>query len=276
MIEVSKEAGERKMDIGFIGLGKMGLNMALNVHEQGWPIIGFDVTKEARATAREQGLSVVDSLSELLKALNKRRVIFLSTPAGQITNQLAAELVEQLAPEDIKGAREGACLMVGGAPEAVKVLTPFFEDLACEQGYLYAGKSGAGHYLKMVHNGIEYVMMQAMGEGFNLLEAAEYDFALEKVADVWNHGSIIEARLMGLAKEVFAENPTLANLEGKVAANGEAKWMIEEALRLEMPVPTTALSLFTRNESMLANHFSNKVVASLRQGFGGHEVVKSQ
>lgn len=128
----------------------------------------------------------------------------------------------------------------------------------------------------MVHNGIEYVMMQAMGEGFNLLRAAEYDFALEKVADVWNHGSIIEARLMGLAKEVFAENPTLANLEGKVAANGEAKWMIEEALRLEMPVPTTALSLFTRNESMLANHFSNKVVASLRQGFGGHEVVKSQ
>ena len=212
MIEVSKEAGERKMDIGFIGLGKMGLNMALNVHEQGWPIIGFDVTKEARAAAREQGLSVVDSLPELLKALNKRKMIFLSTPAGQITNQLVAELVEQLAPEDIivdsgnsnfhdsvanaqfakekgiyfidcgtsggiKGAREGACLMVGGAPEAVKVLTPFFEDLACEQGYLYAGKSGAGHYLKMVHNGIEYVMMQAMGEGFNLLEAAEYDFA---------------------------------------------------------------------------------------------------
>lgn len=162
MIEVSKEAGERKMDIGFIGLGKMGLNMALNVHEQGWPIIGFDVTKEARATAREQGLSVVDSLPELLKALNKRRVIFLSTPAGQITNQLVAELVEQLAPEDIivdsgnsnfhdsvanaqlaeekgiyfidcgtsggiKGAREGACLMVGGAPEAVKVLTPFLK-----------------------------------------------------------------------------------------------------------------------------------------------------
>ena len=100
MIEVSKEAGERKMDIGFIGLGKMGLNMALNVHEQGWPIIGFDVTKEARATAREQGLSVVDSLSELLKALNKRKVIF-KYPAGQITNQLVAELVEQLAPEDI-------------------------------------------------------------------------------------------------------------------------------------------------------------------------------
>ncbi|WP_086314783.1 6-phosphogluconate dehydrogenase (decarboxylating) [Enterococcus sp. 7F3_DIV0205] len=299
------------MIIGFIGLGKMGLNMALNVQAQGWEIIGYDVNNEARETANQKGLSVADSLDSLLKALNKKKVIFLSTPAGMITNQLVADLTEVLGVGDIivdsgnsnfhdsvsnaekakvkgiyfidcgtsgglKGAREGACLMVGGEKEAVVVLEPFFKDLACENGYLYAGKSGAGHYLKMVHNGIEYAMMQAMGEGFNLLEASDYSFALDEVASVWNHGSIIEARLMGLAADIFSDDPTLASLEGKVASNGEAKWMIEEALRLEMPVPTTALSLFVRNESMLTNHFSNKVVASLRRGFGGHAVVESQ
>ncbi|MEI5990452.1 phosphogluconate dehydrogenase (NAD(+)-dependent, decarboxylating) [Enterococcus crotali] len=299
------------MIIGFIGLGKMGLNMALNVQAQGWEIIGYDVNNEARETAKQKGLSVVDSLDNLLKALNKKKVIILSTPAGTITNRLVAELTEVMKSEDIivdsgnsnfhdsvsnaekakvkgiyfidcgtsgglKGARDGACLMVGGEKEAVSVLEPFFKDLACENGYLYAGTSGAGHYLKMVHNGIEYAMMQAMGEGFNLLEASDYSFALDEVASVWNHGSIIEARLMGLAADIFSEDPALASLEGKVASNGEAKWMIEEALRLEIPVPTTALSLFARNESMLTNHFSNKVVASLRQGFGGHAVVKSQ
>lgn len=299
------------MIIGFIGLGKMGLNMALNVQAQGWEIIGYDVNNEARETAKQKGLSVADSLESLLKALNKKKVIFLSTPAGMITNRLVADLTEVLGVGDIiidsgnsnfhdsvsnaekakvkgiyfidcgtsgglKGAREGACLMVGGEKEAVVVLEPFFKDLACENGYLYAGKSGAGHYLKMVHNGIEYAMMQAMGEGFNLLEASDYSFELDEVASVWNHGSIIEARLMGLAADIFSDDPTLANLEGKVASNGEAKWMIEEALRLEMPVPATALSLFVRNESMLTNHFSNKVVASLRRGFGGHAVVESQ
>ncbi|MGM0213726.1 6-phosphogluconate dehydrogenase (decarboxylating) [Enterococcus sp. AZ109] len=288
----------------------MGLNMALNVKDKQWDVIGFDASNSAREKAEAENIQTVDSIAALLAALDERKVVFLSTPAGKITNSLVLDLTKALNEGDViidsgnsnfhdslanykvakdqgiyfidcgtsggmEGARNGACLMVGGDEEAVKAVEPFFKDLACEDGYLYSGKAGSGHYLKMVHNGIEYAMMQAIGEGFHLLEASEYDFDLEKVAKVWNHGSVIEAKLMELAEQSFAKDPHLAEIKGEVDASGEAKWTIEEALSRNIPVPTIALSLFVRNESKIPDSFSNKVVASLRHGFGGHAVVKS-
>ncbi|WP_429962854.1 phosphogluconate dehydrogenase (NAD(+)-dependent, decarboxylating) [Enterococcus sp. AZ072] len=298
------------MKIGFIGLGKMGLNMALNVMDKQWEVVGFDASSQAREKAEAEHVRTVRSIETLLDSLDEQKILFLSTPAGEITNLLVTDLLKALNRGDViidsgnsnfhdslnnyhagkkqgvhfvdcgtsggmEGARHGACLMVGGDEEAVKIVEPFFKDLACEDGYLYSGKAGSGHYLKMVHNGIEYAMMQAIGEGFQLLEASEYAFDLEKVAKVWNHGSVIEAKLMELAERSFAQDPHLEEIKGEINASGEAKWTIEEALQLDIPVPTIALSLFVRNQSKIPDSFSNKVVASLRHGFGGHAVVKS-
>lgn len=288
----------------------MGLNMALNVMDNEWEIVGFDASSQARERAEAEKVRTVASIDALLDSLDEQKILFLSTPAGAITNSIVVDLLKALNEGDViidsgnsnfhdslnnyqiakkqgihfidcgtsggmEGARNGACLMVGGDEEAVKVVEPFFKDLACENGYLYSGKAGSGHYLKMVHNGIEYAMMQAIGEGFQLLDASEYTFDLEKVANVWNHGSVIEAKLMELAEQSFAQDPHLAEIKGEVDASGEAKWTIEEALSLDIPVPTIALSLFVRNQSKIPDSFSNKVVASLRHGFGGHAVVKS-
>lgn len=298
------------MKIGFIGLGKMGLNMALNVMDKQWEVIGFDASSQARERAEAATVQTVSTIEVLLDSLDEQKIVFLSTPAGEITNSLVEDLLKALDRGDViidsgnsnfhdslknyqaakaqgvhfvdcgtsggmEGARNGACLMVGGDEEAVKIVEPFLKDLACEDGYLYSGKAGSGHYLKMVHNGIEYAMMQAIGEGFQLLEASDYSFDLEKVAKVWNHGSVIEAKLMELAEQSFAQDPHLDEIKGEVDASGEAKWTIEEALSLDIPVPTIALSLFVRNQSKISDSFSNKVVASLRHGFGGHAVVKS-
>lgn len=299
------------MKIGFIGLGKMGLNMALNVSDKGWKVIGFDVNESIREKAAQQKLKIVHSLADLLKTLGTKRVLFLSIPAGNSTNQLIFELVEKLREGDIiidsgnsnyndslknyefakrrgvhfidcgtsggiEGARNGACLMIGGDEKPFKEVEPFFKTLACKNGYLYAGRAGSGHYLKMVHNGIEYAMMQALGEGFDVLHASDFEFNLEEVAQVWNHGSVIRSWLIELIEEAFSNDPTLEKIKGEIDATGEAKWTIEEALNLNISVPTIALSLFVRNESKNFDSFSNKVVASLRHGFGGHTVIKNK
>lgn len=297
------------MRVGFIGLGKMGLNMALNVIDDGWNIIGFDVSKEVRSLAMGKGVQVKDSLDGLLSQLGNRKIIFISTPSGNITNQLVDELNKKLKEGDIiidsgnsnyhdsienyrklyqagisfldcgtsggmKGARQGACLMIGGDKEVFDFMEPFFKALACEGGYIYAGETGSGHYLKMVHNGIEYGMMQAIGEGFDILQAADYEFDNEAVADVWNHGSVIRSWLMELLTDGFVSDPKLEKIKGKVNASGEAKWTIEEALKLGVPVPIISNSLFVRNASQIKDSFTNKVVSTLRQGFGGHKTFE--
>lgn len=297
------------MKIGFIGLGKMGLNMALNVSEQGWEIIGFDASDAARKKAEAAGIRTADSLTALLQELDEKKVILLSTPAGKITNQLVEELANVLSPDDIiidsgnsnykdsvhnfevaakqnvhfvdcgtsggmSGARYGACLMVGGEKAVVEELESFFTDLAVENGYLYAGKPGAGHYLKMVHNGIEYGMMQAIGEGFAILDKSEYDFDMKNVATCFANGSVIRSWLIDLMVDAFDQDPNLAEIAGIIDASGEAKWTVEEGLALDVPLPVIASSLYVRNSSKIDNSFSNRVVASLRNGFGGHAVYK--
>ncbi|MDN6159764.1 MAG: decarboxylating 6-phosphogluconate dehydrogenase [Tetragenococcus koreensis] len=297
------------MKVGFIGLGKMGLNMALNVLDDNWDIIGFDVSQDVREFAIEKGVQVEDSLEGLFSQLESRKIIFISTPSGEITNRLVDELSLHLKNEDIiidsgnsnyhdsienykklqqrgisfldcgtsggiEGARYGACLMIGGDKTTFNIMEPFFKSLACENGCIYAGETGSGHYLKMVHNGIEYGMMQAIGEGFDILQASHYNFDNEAVAEVWNHGSVIRSWLMELLASGFVSDPNLEKIRGKVNASGEAKWTIEEALKLSIPVPVISNSLFVRNASQIEDSFTNKVVSTLRQGFGGHEIFE--
>lgn len=296
------------MKIGVVGLGKMGLNIALNLLDHNEDVVGFDVFDGARQAASDQKVPVVDSLNKLVDSLGEQKVVLLSVPSGDITNDLAATLIASLNPGDIivdagnsnykhslnnyelakakgigfldcgtsggmEGARDGACLMIGGDEDVFKKVEFIFNNLAIENGYLYTGKAGSGHYLKMIHNGIEYGMMQAMGEGFDILHASQYAFDYEKVARVWNHGSVIRSWLMELVEKSFSEDPQLDEIRGVVDASGEAKWTILEALDLNVPVPVITESLYARSASKIDDSFSAKVVATMRNQFGGHAVV---
>lgn len=298
------------MEIGLIGLGKMGLNLSLNAVENGIAVVGFDINEGARKRAKEQGVSTVESLEHLVDNLEAPKIVMISAPSGKITNDLVKEL-KILLPKGaividagnsnyhdsktnfislkekaihfldcgtsggMEGARNGACLMIGGEKVIFNQVEPFFKAISTESGYLFAGGPGAGHYLKMVHNGIEYGMMQAIGEGFDVLTATpDYDFDNEAVARLWNHGSVIRSWLIEILAEKFAADANLDEIKGKVAVSGEAKWTLEEALALGVPVPVIASSLFVRNASQIDDSFTNKVVASLRNGFGGHSVVR--
>jgi len=294
--------------VGVIGLGKMGLNIALNLLDHKVDVIGFDVFEGARQSANDQEVPVVASLESLLSSLDDKKVVLLSVPSGDITNDLVATLVDALDTDDIiidagnsnykhslanyslskakgigfldcgtsggmEGAREGACLMIGGDESVFKEVEYLFDYLSIDNGYLYSGKAGSGHYLKMIHNGIEYGMMQAIGEGFDILHASRYDYDYEQVARVWNHGSVIRSWLMELVEKSFSEDPQLDEIRGIVDASGEGKWTVLEALELNIPAPVITESLYARSASKIEDSFSAKVVATMRNQFGGHAVV---
>ncbi len=172
----------------------------------------------------------------------------------------------------LEGARHGACFMAGGEKDAFKRAEPLFKDLACKGGYAHLGKSGAGHFAKMVHNGVEYGMMQSIGEGFQLLHSSEFDFNLKQVASLWNSGSVVRSWLMELAGKAFSKDAKLDELEGVIYDSGEGKWTLHYALERQISIPAIANSLFVRYSSRDSDKFSNKVVAALRREFGGHEV----
>jgi 6-phosphogluconate dehydrogenase len=174
----------------------------------------------------------------------------------------------------MEGARDGACYMIGGEPEAWSIVEPIFRDTAVENGYLYAGKAGSGHFLKMIHNGIEYGMMAAIGEGFEVLEKSEFDFDYEKVAKVWNNGSVIRSWLMDLTERAFSKDAKLDEIKGIMHSSGEGKWTVETALDLQAATPVIAMSLLMRYRSLDNDTFTGKVVAALRNEFGGHVVEK--
>lgn len=297
------------MEVGIIGLGKMGLNLALNLMDHQHQVSGYDLSEEMRNKAKEEGLKTYDSVEELIQNQSKRKAVWVMVPSGKATDSVLLELYPLLSEGDvvleggnsnyhdtirrslkfkekgiyyldvgtsggISGARESACLMIGGERGIFKEYEPLFKDLAINNGYLYTGASGSGHFLKMVHNGIEYGMMQAIGEGFQLVEQSDYDYDLKEVARVWNHGSVIRGWLMELAQEAFSESPHLEEYQGIIAASGEAKWTVETALQMEVAVPVIALSLMMRNLSQEEDSFSAKVVAALRNKFGGHSYVK--
>lgn len=296
-----------QMEIGLIGLGKMGYNLALNLMENKHNVVAFDVNKEAVKKISGEGAVGAESISALVKKLSTPRIVWVMVPSGSITEQVVEELKDELAEGDIvidggnshykdsiqrgkelaekgihffdagtsggmAGAREGACMMVGGDREVFSTIELVFRDINVDNGYLYAGKIGSGHFLKMIHNGIEYGMMQAIAEGFEVLEKSDFDFDYEKVARVWNNGSVIRSWLMELTENAFSKDPKLDSIKGIMHSSGEGKWTIETALELQTAMPVTALSLMMRYRSLEEDTFTGKVVAALRNEFGGHAV----
>lgn len=299
------------MTLGIIGLGKMGLNLSYNAVDHGLNLVVYDINQNAvtEAVNYSDEITGTKSIEEFLEKLPSPKIVWVMLPSGQVTNETIELLTEKLSAKDIiidggnsnykdnllqaekahekgiyyfdagtsggmSGARHGANFMIGGDEEAWPTLEPIISALAQEDGYLYTGKVGSGHYLKMIHNGIEYGMMQAIAEGFKILEASQFDYDFEQVAKLWNHGSVIRGWLMELAEQEFAKDPKLENIAGRVQASGEGKWTVQESLELEVPAPVIALSLMMRNRSLQDDTVSGKVLAALRNGFGGHDVTK--
>lgn len=299
------------MKIGLIGLGRMGYALAQNMHDRGVEVIATNRSKDKVDEIAKEGVQGVYSLQEMVDAFGRdRKVIWLMVPSGAPVDAMIDELVPMLKEDDIlidggnsyyqdtvrryeklktlgihlvdigtsggiSGARNGACLMAGGDREPVQFIEPVLEKIALKDGYGYFGAAGSGHYVKMIHNGIEYGMMQAIGEGFDILKASEYDIDFEKTAKVWSHGSIIEGLLMRLMHSAFSEDKDLSQIVGKVDASGEADWTLLEAVRLKVSAPVITQSLFVRYKSKDDERFSEKAVAALRNQFGGHKVYKA-
>lgn len=297
------------MKIGMIGLGKMGYNLTLNLVEHKHEVVAYDVSQEAVKQASKDGAIGATSIQEVVSTLEHPRVIWVMVPSGEITEGVLEELQGTLSEGDMvidggnsnykisvaryqmfkekgihffdvgtsggmEGARHGACTMIGGDQEAFKHIEPIFKDISVENGYLYAGEAGAGHYLKMIHNGIEYGMMQSIAEGFDILSKSSYDYDYEKVAQVWNNGSVIRSWLMELSQNAFSKDAKLDAIKGVMHSSGEGKWTIEESLDLQVAAPVITLSLLMRYRSLEDDTFTGKVVAALRNEFGGHAVEK--
>ncbi|WP_374148400.1 phosphogluconate dehydrogenase (NAD(+)-dependent, decarboxylating) [Priestia megaterium] len=297
------------MKIGLIGLGKMGYNLSLNLMDNHHEVVAYDVNKEAVEKLANEGATGAFTVEELVNELpHSPKVVWIMVPAGEVTENVITELKELLSEGDIiidggnsnykesvrraqdlqekgiyffdvgtsggmEGARNGACTMIGGDAEVFRTIEPVFNDICIENGFMYAGKSGSGHFLKMVHNGVEYGMMQSIAEGFEVLEKSQFDFDYEAVARVWNNGSVVRSWLMELTENAFSKDPKLDSIKGVMQSSGEGKWTVETALDLQTATPVIALSLMMRYRSLEEDTFTGKVVAALRNEFGGHGVV---
>ncbi|WP_341201291.1 phosphogluconate dehydrogenase (NAD(+)-dependent, decarboxylating) [Planomicrobium okeanokoites] len=297
------------MKLAMIGVGKMGYNLALNMMDNGHQVVAHDANSEQVDKIAADGAIGAYSLEEVVQQLEKPRVLMMLVPHGEITENVIATLKPLLDEGDIiidggnsnykesvrlgeslkekgihfmdcgtsggvSGAREGICTMIGGDPEAFKIIEPVIKSVSVENGYFYTGELGSGHFLKMIHNGIEYGMMQAMAEGFDILEKSDYEYDLEGVAKVWNNGSVIRSWLMELVESAFSKDPKLEEIRGVMNSSGEGKWTVETALDLQVPAPVITMSLLMRYRSQEDDTFTGKVVAALRNEFGGHAVVK--
>lgn len=298
------------MNIGLVGLGKMGYNLALNLIKNNHSVVAYDCISENVDNICKEGAKGAYTLEEMVSALFHKRVIWLMVPAGKIVDDVIDELVPLVEPGDIiidggnsnykdsirrykklkekgiefidcgtsggtSGALNGACTMVGGERDAVAYCEEIFKDISVENGYLHVGEPGSGHFTKMVHNGIEYGMMQAIAEGFEVLEKCEFNIDYEKVAKVWNNGSVIRSWLMELTESAFSKDKNLEAIRGVMNSSGEGKWTLETALDLGVPTPVIAMSIMMRYRSLQEDTFSGKVVAALRNEFGGHSVERT-
>jgi 6-phosphogluconate dehydrogenase len=298
------------MRVGLIGLGKMGLNLGKNLIDHKHEVVAFDINANAVEEIKKYGAKGASSLKELVRSLETPRILWMMVP-HTVVDSVINEITPFLSKGDIvidggnsnykesirrynelkeigihfmdagtsggvEGARNGACYMVGGDPEAWNIVEPLFRDTAVENGYLYTGKAGSGHFLKMVHNGIEYGMMAAIGEGFEILEKSELNYDYEKVARVWNNGSVIRSWLMELTERAFSKDAKLEEIKGIMHSSGEGKWTVETALDLQTATPVTAMALLMRYRSLENDTFTGKVVAALRNEFGGHAVEKTE
>jgi 6-phosphogluconate dehydrogenase len=297
------------MQIGMIGLGKMGFQLSLNLLDKNYDVVTFDLNQDSMKKISSMGAQTAETIEKLVSKLSKPRTIWMMVPAGKATESVFEELLPYLEEGDriidggnahykdsmrrnqqceekgvyffdcgtsggVDGARNGACTMIGGNEEVFSEIEPIFRDLTVANGYLYSGKAGSGHFLKMVHNGIEYGMMQAIAEGFDLLDKSPFDYDYEKVAKVWNNGSVIRSWLMELTENAFSKDSKLEEIKGIMHSSGEGKWTVETALDLQTAAPVITLALMMRYRSLEDDTFTGKVVAALRNEFGGHAVEK--
>jgi 6-phosphogluconate dehydrogenase len=295
------------MQLGLIGLGRMGSGMTLRLLQGGHQVMVYDRVPEAGAALAGKGATVTGSLEDLGQKLKAPRILWLMIPAGPPVDDAIQHLSGTLSPGDviidggnsnykdsirraetlrsqqiefldagvsggIWGLKVGFNLMVGGNQAVFKQVEPIFQTLAPAEGYAYVGPSGAGHYAKMVHNGIEYSMLQSYAEGFEILKAAPFGFDLLQLARLWNHGSVIRSWLLELAQAAFERDPQLSRIRGYVDDSGEGRWTLQDAIDHAVPAPALALSLFMRFRSRQDDSFSDKVIAALRNEFGGHPV----
>lgn len=296
-----------------IGLGRMGANMAQRLQQGGHRVVGHDPMEAARARAAETGMAVFDSLAAAVAALPVPRVVWLMVPAGDTVDQTLAQLVPHLAEGDVVidggnsnyqdsirrarsladddifyldcgtsggvwGLQEGYSLMIGGDAATAETLAPIFQTLApaADKGWARVGPSGAGHYTKMIHNGIEYGMMQAYAEGFALMERKEaLELDLAQVAEVWRHGSVVRSWLLDLSAKALQANPSLDGIAPYVEDSGEGRWTVAEAIALDVPAPVITLALLERLRSRQSNSFSDRLLSAMRNEFGGHAIKKS-
>jgi 6-phosphogluconate dehydrogenase len=296
--------------IGMVGLGRMGANMTLRLIRRGHEVVAFDLNPESVAGVVSEGAHGAESLDDLVAALEPPRAVWLMLPAGDPTEQTILHLeaiiergdtiidggnshyqfavadAARLAPKGIAfidagvsggvwGLNEGYCLMVGGDPQPVQRLEPAFTALAPDDGYAHVGPVGAGHFVKMVHNGIEYGMLQAYAEGFALMNAAEeFGLELHQIAELWRHGSVVRSWLLDLTELALANEVEFSKVKGYVEDSGEGRWTVDEAVRRAVPAPVLTLALFERFSSRSTDHFAARIVAALRSQFGGHRIVE--
>jgi 6-phosphogluconate dehydrogenase len=298
------------MQIGLIGLGKMGYNLALNFKSKGHQVVAFDVNKAAMDKIASEGITTAPSISELTNSLQGRRVIWMMVPAGNVVDVILGNIKNHLKADDIiidggnshykdtlsrsrdlekmgihyldcgtsggvNGALHGVCTMIGGKKDVFDYCEALFKSISVPNGYLYCGKSGSGHFTKMVHNGIEYGMMQSIAEGLEVLHKYDSEVNLAAVSKVWNHGSVVRSWLMELTQHALEKDENLESIKGIMHSSGEGKWTVETALELGVPTPVITMSLLTRYRSQQVDTFSGKVVAALRNEFGGHAVEKN-
>jgi 6-phosphogluconate dehydrogenase len=295
------------MRIGFIGLGRMGGNMVRRLLQGGHEVVVYNRSPEKTREIASEGAEAAFEIAELVGKLAAPRVVFVMVPAGDATEAQITQLVEHLEPGDvivdggnasfkdsvrrhalcaergirfvdagvsggIWGLQIGYCLMAGGDDDAVALVEPAFRTLAPEGGYLHAGPPGAGHYVKMIHNGIEYGLMQAYAEGFEIMHASTYDLDLASIADLWMHGSVVRSWLLELAGRALRPDQDLAHLKGWVADSGEGRWTVQEAMDRDVPAPVITLALQARFRSRQDESYGAKLLAALRNEFGGHPV----
>ncbi len=297
------------MQLGLIGLGKMGYNLALNFKNHGHQVTAFDVNKAAVEKIGAEGISTAQSIPDLVNSLTGKRVIWLMVPAGNVVDVILNNLKNHLKAGDIlidggnshyketiarardlektgihlldcgtsggvNGALHGVCTMIGGKKEIFDHCDSLFKSISVPNGYLYCGKAGSGHFVKMVHNGIEYGMMQSIAEGFELLHRYDGEMDLSAVSKVWNHGSVVRSWLMELTQSALEKDKNLNSIKGVMHSSGEGKWTVETALEMGVATPVITMSLLMRYRSQVEDTFSGKIVAALRNEFGGHAVEK--
>jgi 6-phosphogluconate dehydrogenase len=298
------------MKIGFIGLGKMGLNMVNRLLNAKHEIVVYNRSKEQIKEAEKLGAVASESVKDLVSKLDRRKVIWLMVPSGKPVDENIDSILPFLIKDDIIidggnsyfketqarakiceqkginfidcgtsggiwGLKEGYCLMYGGNKNAAEYCEPIFKSLAPENGYVYCGESGAGHFVKMVHNGIEYGMMQAYAEGFEILEKSQFNIDLTAISKVWQYGSVVRSWLLELAHLALTDDPKLEKIKGYVQDSGEGRWTVQTAIELDVPAHIITSSLFNRFQSRQSESFAMKMLAALRNQFGGHATKKA-